>query len=66
MTQEQLRAFLAYCDHLPGTPPEQRQRAVTLVMDHLERRTPARWLPDILYAQGLPRHAKALDEILSR
>jgi hypothetical protein len=66
MTPQQLRAFRVVCDYMPGTAPGQRQRAVELVMDHLERRTPARWLPDILYAHGLPRHAKALDEILAR
>ncbi len=27
--------------------------------------TPARWLPDLLYAQGLPRLAGAIADILS-
>ena len=66
MTPGQLRQFVRFC-HVPllGHPPEQGRLALRLVMDHLERQTPARWLPDILYAHGLPRHARALDEILS-
>ena len=67
MTPEQLRQFARFC-HAPrlGYPPEQGRLALRLVMHHLGRRTPARWLPDILYAHGLPRHAKAAAEILSR
>ena len=66
VTPEQLRQFVRFCNvPLPGHPPEQRRPALRLVMRHIERRTPARWLPDILYAHGLPRHARALDEILS-
>ena len=66
MTREQLRQFVRFCtDPLPGCTPEERRLALRLVMGHLARRTPARWLPDILYAHGLPRHARALDEILA-
>ena len=66
MTREQLRQFLDFCrTPLPGSPPGQRHLALRLVMRHLDRRTPPRWLPDILYAHGLPQHARALDEILS-
>jgi len=67
MTPEQIREYVRFCNApLPGYPPERRRLALRLVMDHLERRTPGRWLPDILYAHGLARHAKALDEILAR
>jgi hypothetical protein len=66
MTQEQLHHFVRFCDvPLFGCLSAHRHQALRLVYDHLERRTPARWLPDILYAHGLPRYAKALDEILS-
>ena len=66
MTPKQLRRFIRFCNiPLLGYPPKQGRGALRLVYDHLERRTPGRWLPDILYAHGLPRHARALDEILS-
>jgi len=66
MTQEQLRQFVRFCDvPLFGCLSAHRHQALRLVRHHLERRTPARWLPDILYAHGLPRYARALDEILS-
>ena len=67
LTAEQFAAFLAYCrrdtaDHTP----HQRATATVLVMSHARRRaTPALWLPDILYAHGLPLMAKALDDILT-
>ena len=67
MTQAQLREYVRFCSRpQPGSTTEQRRLAVALVMRHLERRTPARWLPDILYAHGLPRFARAADAILSR
>ena len=67
MTQDQLRQYVRFCNAPPpGVPPEQRRLAIDLVMHHLARQTPARWLPDILYAHGLPGHARALDEILAR
>ena len=66
MTQAQLREYVRFCDDpLPGYPPEQRHLAVSLVSHHIARQTPARWLPDILYAHGPPRYARALDAILS-
>jgi len=66
VTQEQLHQFVRFCNApLPGYPPEQRRLALRLVTDHRQRRTPPRWRPDILYAHGLPRHARALAEILS-
>ncbi len=67
LTAEQFAAFLAYCrrdtaDHTP----HQRATATVLVMSHARRRaTPAIWLPDILYAHGLPLMAKAIDDILT-
>ena len=66
MTQAQLREYVRFCYRpQPGCTAEQRRLAVTLVMHHLDRRTPPRWLPDILYAHGLSRFARAVDEILS-
>ena len=41
-------------------PPEQHRLAITLVLHHIARQTPARWLPDILPAHGLPRYARAV------
>ena len=66
MTPAQLREYVRFCDDpLPGYPPEQRRLAVSLVTHHLARQTPARRLPDILYAHGPPRYARATDEILT-
>ena len=45
---------------------QQRATATVLVMTQTRQRaTPARWLPDILYAHGLPLLAKAIDDILT-
>ena len=66
MTPEQIRRFIRFCNvPLPGHPPEQRRLALRLVMRHLERRIAASWLPDVLYAHGLPQHARAADAILA-
>ncbi len=67
LTAAQFAAFLAYCRRdLPDATPHQRATATVLVMSHARRRaTPAGWLPDILYAHGLPLMAKALDDILT-
>ncbi len=67
LTAEQFAAFLAYCRRdLADQTPHQRATATVLVMTHARRRaTPAGWLPDILYAHGLPLMAKALDDILT-
>ncbi len=66
MAQERLHQFAHFCNYpLPGDPPEQRRLALQLIMHHITRQTPDTWLPDILNAHGLPRYAKALDEILS-
>ena len=67
LTPEQFAAFPAYCRcDLPDQTPHQRATATVLVMAHTRRRAaPAGWLPDILYAHGLPRMAKAIDDILT-
>ena len=67
LTAEQFAAFLAYCRRdLPDQTPHQRATATVLVLSHARRRaTPAIWLPDILYAHGLPLMAKAIDDILT-
>ena len=67
LTAAQVAAFLAYCRRdLTDQTPHQRATATVLVLTHARRRaTPARWLPDILYAHGLPLMAKALDDILT-
>ncbi len=67
LTAAQVAAFLAYCRRdLADQTPHQRATATVLVMTHTRRRaTPAGWLPDILYAHGLPLMAKALDDILT-
>ena len=67
LTAEQFAAFLAYCRRdLADQTPHQRATATVLVMTHTRQRaTPARWLPDILYAHGLPLMAKAIDDILT-
>ena len=66
MTQEQLHRFGRCCSRpLAGGTEEQRRLAVALLMRHVGRRTPARWLPDIRFAHSLPRYARAVDEILS-
>ena len=67
LTAEQFAAFLAYCRRdLANQTPHQRATATVLVMTHARRRaTPAGWLPDILYAHGLPLMAKAIDNILT-
>ena len=67
LTASQSAAFLAYCRRdLPDQTPHQRATATVLVMSHTRRSaTPASWLPDILYAHGLPLMAKALDDILT-
>ena len=67
LTTQQVAAFLAYCRRdLADQTPYQRVAASVLLLAHTRRRaTPAIWLPDILYAHGLPRMAKALDDILT-
>ena len=67
LTAAQCAAFLAYCRRdLPDQTPHQRAAATVLVLAHTRRRaTPAGWLPDILYAHGLPPMAKALEDILA-
>ena len=67
LTAAQFAAFLAYCRRdLIDQTPHQRATATVLVMSHARRRaTPARWLPDILYAHRVPLMAKALDDILT-
>ena len=67
LTAEQCAAFLASCRRdLADQTPHQRATATVLVLTHARRRaTPAAWLPDILYAHGVPLMAKALDDILT-
>ena len=67
LTAEQFAAFLAYCRRdLPDATPHERAATTVLVLVHTRRRaTPAGWLPDILYAHGLPLMAKALGDILT-
>ncbi len=66
MTPQQLHAYVAFCQcEVLESAAEQHDRAVGLVVWHLRHQTPARWLPDILYAQGLPRFAGAIADILS-
>jgi hypothetical protein len=67
LTTAQFAAFLAYCRRdLPDATPHERATATVLALVHTRRRaTPAGWLPDILYAHGLPLLAKALDDILT-
>ena len=67
LTAEQVATFLAFCRrNLADSTPHQRATAAALVITHTQRRTtPARWLPDILYARGFPLIAKAIDDILT-
>ena len=67
LTAEQVATFLAFCRrNLAGYTSHQRVTAAALVIIHTQRdATPARWLPDILYAHGFPLMAKAIDDILT-
>ena len=67
LTAAQVAAFLAHCRRdLADATPHQRATATVLVLSHARRRaTPAIWLPNFLYAHGLPLMAKALDDILT-
>ena len=67
LTAAQFAAFLASCRRdLADHTAHQRATATVLVLTHARRRaTPARWLPDILYAHGVPLMAKGIDDILA-
>ncbi len=67
MTPEQLAEYLDFCRRaLPDYTPEQRRQAAELVTWHLtSQSTPAKWLPDILHAHGLPLFGQAVGELLT-